>query len=115
MIKKQYEKLEKQIEERKNLYHFMIRAKADDRLIGTAEVQADRVDEWQWFSATGHWRGGRSWQRLWHTGAADVAALCLRGVEFVPGECSGSRVQRSCHRTGEEIWLRPGSVPAQIA
>jgi RimJ/RimL family protein N-acetyltransferase len=39
MIKKQYEKLEKQIEENKNLYHFMIRAKADDRLIGKAIIQ----------------------------------------------------------------------------
>ena len=39
MIKKQYEKLEKQIEEDKNLYHFMIRAKADDRLIGKALLQ----------------------------------------------------------------------------
>lgn len=39
MIKKQYEKLEKQIEEDKNLYHFMIRLKVDDRLIGKAAVQ----------------------------------------------------------------------------
>jgi RimJ/RimL family protein N-acetyltransferase len=39
MIKKQYEKLEKQIDEDKNLYHFMIRATADDRLIGKAAVQ----------------------------------------------------------------------------
>lgn len=39
MVKKQYEKLEKEIEEEKNLYHFMIRAKADDRLIGKAAVQ----------------------------------------------------------------------------
>lgn len=39
MIKKQYEKLEKQAEENKNLYHFMIRAKVDDRLIGKAAVQ----------------------------------------------------------------------------
>ena len=39
MIKKQYEKLEKQIEEDKNLYHFMIRARADDRLIGKAAIQ----------------------------------------------------------------------------
>ena len=38
MIKKQYEKLEKQIEEDKNLYHFMIRARADDRLIGKASI-----------------------------------------------------------------------------
>ena len=39
MFKKQYEKLEKQIEEDKNLYHFMIRARADDRLIGKAALQ----------------------------------------------------------------------------
>jgi RimJ/RimL family protein N-acetyltransferase len=39
MIKKQYEKLEKQIEEDKKIYHFMIRAKADDRLIGKAIIQ----------------------------------------------------------------------------
>jgi RimJ/RimL family protein N-acetyltransferase len=38
MIRKQYEKLEKQIEEKKNLFHFMVRAKADDRLIGMAAV-----------------------------------------------------------------------------
>jgi RimJ/RimL family protein N-acetyltransferase len=39
MVKKQYEKLEKQIEEDKNLYHFMIRAREDDRLMGKATVQ----------------------------------------------------------------------------
>ena len=39
MVKKQYEKLEKQIEEDKNLYYFMIRAKADDRLMGKAVLQ----------------------------------------------------------------------------
>lgn len=39
MVKKQYEKLEKQIEEEKNIYHFMIRAKADDRLIGKCALQ----------------------------------------------------------------------------
>lgn len=39
MLKKQYEKLEKQVEEDKNLYHFMIRSKIDDRLIGRAAVQ----------------------------------------------------------------------------
>jgi RimJ/RimL family protein N-acetyltransferase len=39
LIKKQYEKLEKQVEENKNLYYFTIRAKADDRLIGKAMVQ----------------------------------------------------------------------------
>lgn len=39
MIKKQYEKLEKRIEEDKNLFYFMIRAKADDHLIGKAVIQ----------------------------------------------------------------------------
>ncbi|HJQ14308.1 MAG TPA: GNAT family protein, partial [Anaerolineales bacterium] len=39
MVKKQYEKLEKQIEEDKNLFHFMIRAKTDDRLIGKSTIQ----------------------------------------------------------------------------
>jgi len=38
LIRKQYEKLEKQVEEDKNLYHFMIRLKADDRLIGKAMI-----------------------------------------------------------------------------
>ncbi|HXD11076.1 MAG TPA: GNAT family protein [Anaerolineales bacterium] len=39
IVKKQYEKLEKQIDEDRNLYHFMIRAKADDRLIGKAVIR----------------------------------------------------------------------------
>jgi RimJ/RimL family protein N-acetyltransferase len=39
MVKKQYEKLEKQMEENKNLYYFAIRAREDDRLIGRAIVQ----------------------------------------------------------------------------
>ena len=39
MIKKQYEKLEKEVEEKRNLFPFMIRAKIDDRLIGKAVIQ----------------------------------------------------------------------------
>lgn len=39
LIKKQYEKLEKQMEEDKNLFYFTIRASEDDRLIGRASVQ----------------------------------------------------------------------------
>ena len=53
IIKKQYEKLEKQIDENKNLYHFMIRAKEDDRLIGTAAVQ--RIE---WANGNGFLRLG---------------------------------------------------------
>ena len=39
MVKKGYEKLEKQLEESKNQYYFAIRAKEDDRLIGKAIIQ----------------------------------------------------------------------------
>lgn len=39
MIKKQYEKLEKEIEDEKNQYYFTVRAREDDRLIGKASVQ----------------------------------------------------------------------------
>jgi RimJ/RimL family protein N-acetyltransferase len=53
MIRKQYEKLEKQIEEDKNLFHFMIRAKVDDRLIGTALVH--RIE---WTNGNGYLRLG---------------------------------------------------------
>jgi RimJ/RimL family protein N-acetyltransferase len=61
MIKKQYEKLEKQIEENKNLYHFMIRAKADDRLIGKAVIQ--------WIE----WANGNGFLRLGIGAAEDRA------------------------------------------
>ena len=39
MVKKQYEKLEKEMDERKNQFYFTIRARQDDRLIGKASVQ----------------------------------------------------------------------------
>ncbi len=58
IVKKQYEKLEKQIEEDKNLYHFMIRARSDDRLIGKAVIQ--------WIE----WTNGNGMLRL-GIGAAD--------------------------------------------
>ena len=58
MIKKQYEKLEKEVEEEKNLFHFMIRTRADDRLIGKAAIQ--RIE----------WSNGNGWIRL-GIGSAD--------------------------------------------
>ena len=39
MIKKQYEAIEKEIEEDKNLFYFTIRAREDDHLIGKAMVE----------------------------------------------------------------------------
>ncbi len=53
MLRKQYEKLEKQAEEDKNLYHFMIRTKTDDRLIGKASIQ--RIE---WANGNGFLRIG---------------------------------------------------------
>jgi len=38
-VKKSYEKLEKQIEEDKNLFYFAIRARNDDRLVGLAAIE----------------------------------------------------------------------------
>ena len=58
MLKKQYEKLEKEIEEKRNIFHFAIRARADDRLIGKAAVQ--------WVE----WTNSNGWLRL-GIGAAD--------------------------------------------
>ena len=58
IVKKQYEKLEKQVEEDKNLYHFMIRAKEDDHLIGKAVIQ--------WVE----WTNGNAWVHL-GIGSAD--------------------------------------------
>jgi RimJ/RimL family protein N-acetyltransferase len=52
MVKKQYEKLEKEVEEEKNLFPFMIRAREDDRLIGKAVIQ--------WIE----WTNGNGWINL---------------------------------------------------
>ena len=39
MVKKQYEAIEKEMDEDKNLFYFTIRAREDDRLIGKALVE----------------------------------------------------------------------------
>ena len=52
MLKKKYEKLEKEIEENKNIFYFTIRDNEDDRLIGKAVIQ--RIE----------WSNGNGWIRL---------------------------------------------------
>lgn len=53
MVKKQYEELEKEMEEEKNLFYFTIRAREDDRLIGKALI------EWiDWTNGNGFLRLG---------------------------------------------------------
>jgi len=52
MLKKKYEKLEKEIEENKNAFYFTIRARDDDRLIGKAVI--NRIE----------WSNGNGWIRL---------------------------------------------------
>jgi RimJ/RimL family protein N-acetyltransferase len=58
MVKKEYEKLEKEIEEEKEMYYFAIRARDDDRLIGKAVIH--RIE----------WSNGNSSLRL-GIGSAD--------------------------------------------
>jgi RimJ/RimL family protein N-acetyltransferase len=58
MLKKKYEKLEKEMEEEKNLFYFAIRAREDDRLIGKAVIQ--------WIE----WTNGNGWIGL-GVGSAD--------------------------------------------
>jgi len=53
MVKKQYETIEKQMVEDKNLFYLTIRARADDRLIGKAMI------EWiDWTNGNGYLRLG---------------------------------------------------------
>jgi RimJ/RimL family protein N-acetyltransferase len=53
LVKKQYEKLEKQMEDSKNIYYFTIRAREDDHLIGKAAIQ------WiEWANGNGFLRVG---------------------------------------------------------
>lgn len=58
MVKKKYEKLEKEIEESKNIFYFTIRACEDDRLIGKAIIS--RIE----------WSNGNGWIEL-GIGSAD--------------------------------------------
>ena len=52
MVKKEYEAIEKRMEEDRNLFYFTIRARSDDRLIGKAVIE--------WID----WTNGNGWIRL---------------------------------------------------
>lgn len=52
LVKKQYESVEKNMDEDKNLFYFTIRARSDDRLIGKAVVE--------WIE----WTNGNGWLKL---------------------------------------------------
>jgi len=52
LVRKQYESIEKKMDEEKNLFYFTIRARADDRLIGKAVIE--------WIN----WANGNGWLML---------------------------------------------------
>ncbi|MGE5251480.1 MAG: GNAT family N-acetyltransferase [Bacteroidota bacterium] len=52
MVRKEYEDIEKRMEDSKNLFYFTVRARADDRLIGKALIE--------WID----WTNGNGWIRL---------------------------------------------------
>lgn len=58
LVKKEYESIEKKMEEDRNLFYFTIRAREDDRLIGKVAIE--------WID----WTNGNGWIRL-GIGAAD--------------------------------------------
>ena len=77
MVKKQYEKLEKQMDEKKNFYHFMIRARTDDRLIGKAMIQ------WiEWTNGNGHVRLGIGSPEDWRKGYGSQTLRMLLRFAF---------------------------------
>ncbi len=77
MVKKQYEKLEKQVEEDKNLYYFAIRARGDDRLIGKAAIQ------WiEWANGNGYLRLGIGAAEDRHKGYGSQALRMLLRFAF---------------------------------
>lgn len=84
-VKKEYESIEKRMDEERNLFYFTVRARADDRLIGKALVQ--------WID----WTNGNGWIQL-GIGAADDRRRGLGGqalrllLHFVFAEVNLHRV-----------------------
>ncbi len=73
-VKKKYEALEKEVEEGKNLFHFRIRTRQEDRLVGFGEVH------WvMWAAQTGYVRLGIGDPADWRKGyGRDALRLLLR-------------------------------------
>lgn len=85
VVKKQYEAIEKEMEEEKNLFYFTIRAREDDRFIGKALV------EWiDWANGNGFIRLGIGAPEDRHKGYGSQALTMLLRYSF--GELNLYRV-----------------------
>ena len=77
MVKKQYEAIEKEMEEQKNLFYFTIRAREDDRLIGKALIEY--VD---WSNGNGYIRLGIGEAESRRKGCGSQALMLLLQYAF---------------------------------
>ncbi len=85
MVKKQYEAIEKEIDEQRNLFYFTIRAREDDRLIGKAIIEY--VD---WTNGNAYLRLGIGEAEFRHKGYGSQALSLLLRYAF--GELNLFRV-----------------------
>src|SRR5215216_4944448 len=115
LVKKQYEKLEKQMEDRKNEYYFTIRAREDDRLIGKAIVQ------WiEWANGNGYLRLGIGAAEDRGKGYGTQALRMLLRIGFVEEVRRRQSVERDARRWNllvfgllQEEWLSRSNGQAQ--
>jgi len=85
MVKKQYESIEKEMDEQKNLFYFTIRAREDDRFIGMALI------EWvTWANGNGYIRLGIGEREFRRKGYGSQALTMLLRYAF--GELNLYRV-----------------------
>ena len=114
ILRKQYEKLEKQIDEEKKLYYFTIRAKADDRLIGKATI------EWiEWTNGNGFLRfgigsaddrrkgyGAQALKMLLRFGCLDEHPASALRILMFGGEVLYGRREDSDGNSGDDVRLQ---------